>query len=124
MLRGIHLAERDGADSCQQENTVQHGAPQASPQPGNASSLKRPRHLLYPHHTQMSKSAGDILSPYPAGMKGTHSAAEFSSLAMKLPSKGHTGSSVSLIPAYTVRKMLSDSAYTDRKTTGSSSGSC
>lgn len=94
MLRGIHLEERDGTDLCQQENTIQHGVPQASPQPGNASSMKRPRHLLYPHHAQMSKRAGDILFPYPAGMKGTNRAAEFSSLAMKLPSKRHAGSSV------------------------------
>lgn len=124
MLRGIHLAERDGIDSCQQKNTVQHGVPQASPKPGNASSMKRPRHLFYPHHTQMSKSAGDILSPYPAGIKETNRAAEFSSLAIKLPSKGHAGSSVNLIPVYMDRKMISDSAYTDRKTKGSSSGSC
>lgn len=63
MLRGIHLEERDGTDSCQQENTIQHGVPQASPQPGNASSMKSPRHLLYPHHAQMSKRAGDIRFP-------------------------------------------------------------
>lgn len=54
---------------------------------------------------------GDTLSPYPADTKGNH-VAEFSSLAMKLVSVGHSGSSARLL-----------SLSTERKTRTSSSGS-
>lgn len=57
-----------------------------------------------PTNNQMVPST---LSPYPAGMKGNH-VAEFSSLAMELLSKSHSGSSARVLSVFTERKKHRD----------------